>query len=285
MKKFLSVLMLCVLLLSVPFEAFAWSDGVDFPNVLVAAARTKKKAPAKKKAVKKQSGPVVRLSRKQYEEFMKTCETGSLEKFTAKFEKENTSPNAVYYGEGGGTETLLTIASMGYPANNVEIVKFLISKGADVNKTIKEDNGVSIEVGTTALMVATENAHLDVVKILLDAGANVNTSTDNGWTALIRAFTIREVLWKDSRKVVEMLLKAGANPNVQTKNDHMNVTPLLLAAERNEKDTPEIIEMLLKAGANAKTKRYDGERAIDYARQNTSLKGTKALKMLEEASR
>ena len=162
MRKFLSVVMLCVLSLSVPFEAFAWSNGVDFPNALVATTRTKKKAPAKKKAVKKQSGPVVKLSRKQYEEFIKICEAGSLEKFTAKMEQENISPNATYflnYDSPEGTitgaleesDTLLTLAAE--RTSNPEIIKYLLSKGADIHKPApRTESETSVTEGRTAIM-------------------------------------------------------------------------------------------------------------------------------------
>nr|WP_315102032.1 hypothetical protein [uncultured Fretibacterium sp.] len=40
--------------------------------------------------------------------------------------------------------------------------------------------------------------------------------------------------------------------------------------------------MLLEAGADAKAKSNEGKTALDYARENEALKGTQALKLLEE---
>jgi len=48
---------------------------------------------------------------------------------------------------------------------------------------------------------------------------------------------------------------------------------------------PEMTSPLLKAGADAKAKDSSGQTALDYAKNNYSLKGTDALKQLEEASR
>lgn len=48
---------------------------------------------------------------------------------------------------------------------------------------------------------------------------------------------------------------------------------------------PEVITKLLKAGADPKAKDKDGRTAFDYAKDNAKLKGTEALKQLEEASR
>ena len=41
--------------------------------------------------------------------------------------------------------------------------------------------------GWTALMYASINGHIDVVKILIDMGANVNNKNEGGWTALMIA--------------------------------------------------------------------------------------------------
>ena len=43
--------------------------------------------------------------------------------------------------------------------------------------------------------------------------------------------------------------------------------------------------VLLNAGADAKAKDKDGKTAFDYAKDNDALKGTDALKKLEEASK
>jgi ankyrin repeat protein len=47
---------------------------------------------------------------------------------------------------------------------------------------------------------------------------------------------------------------------------------------------PEVITALLAAGANAKAKDSEGKTAFDYAQTRAKLKGTDALRKLEEAS-
>ena len=46
--------------------------------------------------------------------------------------------------------------------------------------------------------------------------------------------------------------------------------------------TPEALMALLEARADAKAKDGEGKTALDYARENEKLKGTGAIKLLEE---
>jgi len=48
---------------------------------------------------------------------------------------------------------------------------------------------------------------------------------------------------------------------------------------------PGMVTALLKAGADAKVKDNKGKTALDYAQKNEKLKGTDALRRLEEASK
>jgi ankyrin repeat protein len=57
----------------------------------------------------------------------------------------------------------------------------------------------------TSLIWASENGHLEVVRALLDAKANVNAKTDTGYTALQRARS------EGHMDVVALLRQHGAN--------------------------------------------------------------------------
>ena len=62
---------------------------------------------------------------------------------------------------------------------DLEIVKFLVESGADVNAKDNE--------GWNSLMEASYEGHLKVIKYLIENGkVNVNAKDDDGWTALIR---------------------------------------------------------------------------------------------------
>lgn len=65
--------------------------------------------------------------------------------------------------------------------------------------------------GTTALFFAAQSGHLEVVKILLEAGANLELASQDGGNALFVAVQSGNV------KIVKELLDAGANVNAYMK--------------------------------------------------------------------
>ncbi|WP_310481753.1 protein kinase domain-containing protein [Chamaesiphon sp. VAR_48_metabat_403] len=99
-------------------------------------------------------------------------------------------------------------------ANNNDLAKFLISKGADVNKVSSNDS--------SPLILAIDNNekdNLELVKILLVKGADPNIPNDNGETPLMRAiFYADGHLTRTSDatllKTIELLLSKGADPNL-----------------------------------------------------------------------
>ena len=253
------------------------------------------------------------IGRNDYNEFIKICESGSLSKFKEKYTKLKLSPNATYRNEKDFIDdNLLALAAAS--TSNVDIIKFLISKGADVNGHTTGQHDLGPETvyvkGMTALMKASVcyiEAKPKIVKALLDAGAEVNAKDSSGMTALdwaVETSTVpeaavaaKEVIKtlldagadaKDSLvyafaeqgpepEVLKMLLKAGANVD----NDL-----LMMAAVNTE--YPEVIELLLDAGANPKVKSemkdFKGMRPIDLAKNNPNLQGTNTLKRLDEES-
>ena len=70
---------------------------------------------------------------------------------------------------------------------NFADVQAVLTDGADINATeVREDSGVFVR-GLTALMMASANGRTEIVKLLLDKGAEVNVKNNYGITALFIA--------------------------------------------------------------------------------------------------
>jgi len=146
-----------------------------------------------------------------------------------------------------------------------------------INEAIKNGANVNaISCGITPLMMSASNGNIEVITILLKAGADVNAKGEAGLTPLMKA------VWMDTNpEVITTLYKAGADINARSEN---GITPLMWAA-KSYYSNPEVIRTLLEFGANPKAKDNSGIMAIDYAKGNDKLKNTEAFRILERASR
>jgi ankyrin repeat protein len=86
---------------------------------------------------------------------------------------------------------------------NVEVVKILLEKGADINKA-------NID-GQTPLMMAVGMGHEEVVEALLEYGANINAKTNEGYTAF-------DMVYEKEFPEIATLLKASQQKSLVTKN-------------------------------------------------------------------
>ena len=107
--------------------------------------------------------------------------------------------------------------------------------------------------GWTPLHSAAGSGHTDIVKLLLDAGADKDVKNENGYTPLHGAARYGHT------DIVELLLDAGADMEVKVKRGW---TPLHFAAFRGRTD---IVKLLLDAGADEKVKDKDGRTPLNFA--------------------
>jgi hypothetical protein len=92
--------------------------------------------------------------------------------------------------------------------------------------------------GWTVLMVASDDGHIDLVRFLVEAGADVNATDNNGWTALMVASDDGHI------DLVRFLVEAGADVNV---TDNRGQTPLMVASYNGHID---VVRFLVEAGAD-----------------------------------
>ena len=143
------------------------------------------------------------------------------------------------------------ILSQAVSLGNSEIIKLLISHGANINERYKE--------GRTPLMIAVGYNCIkpDIVRLLIENSANVNAKDKKGRTPLHSIFDGHNALEK-----VELLLLHGANIDAR---DKYGRTPLLRAINVFQFGTA---LLLVKHGANLRIKDNDGNTPLDIAIKN-----------------
>ena len=136
----------------------------------------------------------------------------------------------------------------------LELIEELLKHGTGVNMLCNSTSGK----GYIPLHVASIKNQVEVAKLLISYGADVNAEDANGETALYSATQ------RGREKIVELLLKCGAKADAKTKRDLM--TPLHVAAVFGE---IKIVELLLKLGASIDSIDKHGLTALHVA----TLKG------------
>lgn len=147
--------------------------------------------------------------------------------------------------------------ALNYHHSSPEIALYLIDRGADVKKSENilheaiENLGAGVEM-------------LQVVKALINAGADVNSKNKNDITplhsVLCAAFDAGEgsIISKRCIECAEFLLESGADINAQERRGY---TPLLMALREY---SFEFAEFLLKKGADVNIQSYE-EKLFDFS--------------------
>jgi ankyrin repeat protein len=140
------------------------------------------------------------------------------------------------------------------------ILRELLKAGARVNSPDKK--------GYTALMGAINNRKIANVKVLLDAGGDVNAKVpETGDTPL----TLPLYYAYDSTQIIRCLLDKGADPNAANKYGR---SALMLATFRKPRS---VIEALLRAGADVNARDLKGNTALMEAADNNNLEAVEVL--------
>ena len=193
----------------------------------------------------------------------------------------------------GGSTILMTASSFGNP----QIVELILKAGGDPNMVIQtpidrsrtllsnESPLVGNEKnGWTALMLACEGGHLEVVQLLLKAKANPNHQMEaEGFTALMIA------VQNEFPDIVQQLLDYGADPNIGDRSSstaiHYAVRPQSDPSNRDVNFTKtseklEIIQLLIERGVNINIQNTAGITPLVFACIDRSSNRTQVVELL-----
>jgi ankyrin repeat protein len=152
--------------------------------------------------------------------------------------------------------------------NFAECQRLLTQHQMDVNA--KDDDH---EIGWSPLLLAARSGHLDLVRLLLKHGAEVNAKSKSEQTPLHGA------CWNGHASVAKLLCDHGANSNAKNR---FGQTPLHWAAHYGHAD---VVRVLLAEGALVKARNEDGETPLDKA-QSSVLKSagrTAVIQLLQRS--
>jgi ankyrin repeat protein len=138
---------------------------------------------------------------------------------------------------------------------DAEKARALLAAGAEVDARLDGEG----DSGPTALIHATSNRFpsIELVRVLLEGGADVNVADSNGQTALIRASEVAA-----DEEVMVLLLEAGADVNVA---DREGWTPLHFAAADRRAGK---VSTLLAADADVNARAENGATPLLVAREH-----------------
>ena len=146
--------------------------------------------------------------------------------------------------------------------DNKEQVEAALKEGADINT---QQPKYPYE---TPLTLATTLGHIDIVKLLLENGADVN-KYDKEYTPLLKAVAPRPEPFKPEHiDIAKLLLENGAEVNAKNKINYDNPTPLIevvRAPLMRNKYKKILVELLLNNGADINAHTYTGMSPLMFA--------------------
>ena len=159
---------------------------------------------------------------------------------------------------GKGLKELIEASIVG----NVGDVRTQLNTGDNIINAHYRDRR---ETGSTALHVACRNNRIDVIRILLDNGADPNSVDDFGQTPLIELMlmdTDQLNIGRDVSAAIELLLERGADINAK---DDDNETALMLAIMTKNKRA---VDVLLENRADLHLTDDRGRTVLQIAQDN-----------------
>lgn len=154
------------------------------------------------------------------------------------------------------------------------ILSMLVAKGANVNVS-------SDTVAQTPIRIAVGTSNLAAFKILADAGADL-TVKDDGYSLLHRAAQFKKT--DDSLEIIKLLLAKGADINAVTDEGYTPLMLLLFWVESTDEDyeqTVEALKIMLAAGADPSLATKKGKTVRDMFKAE---KAPECVQLLDSAA-
>jgi ankyrin len=166
----------------------------------------------------------------------------------------------------------LTACAPRNPPNQIELLRAANSGDLSRVEAMLSRSEIDINwraggTGITPLIGAVEGNHVQVVRSLLDKGADVNVATSDGYSALHAAVSL------GFAEMCKILISAGADLNARMR---YGATPLFFAARYNNL---ELISLLLSAGADRDQALSNGVKPIDIARRFGFIEAVRLLQL------
>lgn len=139
--------------------------------------------------------------------------------------------------------------------DRLEIAKMFIEAGVNINMSSGRDL-------RTPLMNASVVKNINMVKLLIEAGAQLNQQDDHGYTALYLAVIYESV------GCVEALLNAGANPNIMNKEGRSAIHGAIACNA-----TSDCFRLLLQPRASLTVRRKDNKNVFDLIKERKCNQG------------
>ncbi|RYP27389.1 hypothetical protein DL767_007708 [Monosporascus sp. MG133] len=149
------------------------------------------------------------------------------------------------------------------PMTILEITEALLVPNEDWDDLSNEDLPDAID--KDYIQLASDNGHVEVVKLLLEKGADWTIRDSNGWTPLSVASDSGQV------EVVKLLLEKGADWSIR---DSDGWTPLYAAAYNGH---VEVVKLLLEKGADWSIRDSDGWTPLNIASDSGHVEVVKLL--------
>ncbi|MBR8839759.1 MAG: ankyrin repeat domain-containing protein [Stigonema ocellatum SAG 48.90 = DSM 106950] len=131
------------------------------------------------------------------------------------------------------------------PSASVEMLKLLVSQGANVNALVNEYP--NIERKKTVLGFALKSGNFEKIQYLLDAGANINYQNQNGYDALMDAmYSENASLNQNLLSILNLLISRGASASGVSSYGESAIS---IASRIGRFDA---VKLLLESGADAK---------------------------------